>query len=198
MVEFNELVGDILSESNNCPEMILERNLRNASIEFLQESELWQERLTIPTIEGQEAYDLTVGQDRVIVKLTYCSVNGEELLQTVPQRRFGTDGLPLYYFLRDNKVYLRPFKVLRGDIQLEVVFKPNRYAEGIPEAIADEWFETIQQGALARTLAMAGTPWYDPDRAMFYSRQFMAGMNAARLVGTRQNHSRIMTTRFSW
>lgn len=198
MVEFSELVPDILSESGNCPEMILERHLRNASIDFLQESELWQERVTIPTVEGQGEYNLTVTPEQAIVKLTFCSVNGQELLQTVPHRRFALDGMPKHYFLRDNKLHLRPFKVLRGDIEAEIILKPNRKATGIPEAIADEWFEVIQHGALAKTLSMPGTPWYDPDRAMMYSQQYTLGLNSARLVGTRQNHSRIMTTRFSW
>jgi hypothetical protein len=198
MVEFNELVPDILTESGNCPEMILERNLRNASIDFLQETELWQSRVTFPSIEGQGEYPISVDGQQAVVKLTYCAINGHELLQTVPHRRFALDGMPKHYFLRDNKVHLRPFKVLRGDIELEVIFKPNRNATGIPEHIADEWFETIQQGALAKTLAMSGTPWYDPDRAIMYSQQYAIGLNAARLVGTRQNHSRIMNTRFSW
>ncbi len=198
MVEFSELVPDILTESGNCPEMILERHLRNASIDFLQESELWQERVTIPTVEGQGEYDLTVNPEQAIVKLTFCSVNGQELLQTVPHRRFALDGMPKHYFLRDNKLHLRPFKVLRGNIEAEIILKPNRKATGIPEAIADEWFEVIQHGALAKTLSMPGTPWYNPTQAMVYSQQYMLGLNSARLVGTRQNHSRIMTTRFSW
>lgn len=198
MVRFDELIPDILTESGNCPEMILERNMRNASIEFLQESELWQDRRTFPTVGGLGEYPLITGGDEAIVKLTYCSVNGRELLQSVPHRRFALDGEPKHYFLRDNQLHLRPYKVLRGDIEVEAILKPNRNATGIPEAIADEWFEAIQHGTLARTLAMAGTPWYDPVRATGYSQQFMSALNAARLVGTRQNHSRIMTTRFSW
>jgi hypothetical protein len=198
MVGYNELVLDILTESNNCPEMILERNLRNTSISFLQDSELWQERIVIPTVEDQGEYPLTQSDDRTIVKLTLCSVGGRELLQAVPQRRFDGKGSPDYYFLRDNAVHLRPFDRLKGDITLEVVYKPNRNSVGIPQIIADEWFETLQQGALARTLAMAGTPWYNPQRAMMYAQQYDLGLQEAIRVGKRMNHSRISVTRFHW
>lgn len=198
MVSFDELTADILTESGGCPEMILERNLRNAAIHFLTESELWQARVTIPSVAEQSAYALATTADQSIVKLTYCSVNGAELLQAVPQRHFPEYGKPKYYFLRDNQIHILPEKYIEGDIIVELVYKPNRLATGIPDQIADEWFEVIQQGALARTLAMPGTPWYDVGRAQLYGQQYANGLYDARLVGTRQNHSRIMTTRFSW
>jgi hypothetical protein len=199
MTSYSELVGEILTESNGAPEVILERMLRNAAIDFFNDTELWQSRLTIPSVEGQAEYALTVNPGQTILKLTYCAFGGKELLQSIPHRQFAEHGRPAYYFLRDDMLHLRPKTVVAGkDIEVEVIYRPNRVSAAIPTAISDKWFEVIQHGALAKVLMMAATPWYDPQRAQVYASQFERGKWEAMREGKRLNHSRISTTRFSW
>ena len=198
MALFSELTTDILTESNGCPEMILERHIRNASIDFFTESELWQDQVIIPSQEGVGEYDIPRQFDIQVLKLIYCEVDGRVLIQTVPQRTFAPKGRPEHYFLRNSQLHLRPYDRVKGDIRLEVVYRPTRSSVEIPDEYADSWFETIQYGALARTLSMPGQPWYDPRRAAAYSEQYLNGLDEARREGTHQNHSRIKTTRFSW
>jgi hypothetical protein len=198
MIYFSELTSEMLSESGGCPEMILERQLRNISIDFLTQTELWQDRRVIPTVNGVGDYALNASDDESILKLTYCAVNDKELLQSVPQRTFPAHGTPHWYFLRDNSLNLRPFDQLKGDIEVEVVLIPNFRAVGIPEEVGARYAEALQKGALAKTLLMPGTPWYDPKAASIYMDLYSRATYEARRAGTRANHSRIRTTRFSW
>jgi hypothetical protein len=198
MITFAEIAETMLSESGGCPEMILERQLRNTAIEFLAETEIWQDRRTIPTVPAVGEYLLTVSSDERIHKLTYCSVDDKELLQTVPHRTFPKDGLSQWYFLRDDTLHIRPFELIKGDIEVEIILTINRLAEGIPDSVGDRWMEALQKGALARTLSMATTPWYDPRSAQLYFTQYGIMTQNARREGTRATHSRIRTTRFSW
>lgn len=200
MTLFEDLVGDILTESGGAPEMIIERMLRNASMDFFDETWLWQDRLSLTSTEGLDSYQLATIEGTSIVRLAYCSYDGRELLQTVPQRQFGKHGAPVWYFLRDDALNLRPASHIRGgkDIEVELVYKPTRSATGIPTSIADKWFEVIQHGALAKILSMPTTPWYDPQRAGLYMQQYMEGLIKATREGKRLNHSRVMTTRFNW
>jgi hypothetical protein len=198
MVLFGEMTSEMLSESGGCPDMILERNLRNTAIEFLKRTELWQDRRTINTLNGIGAYPLTVSDDESIYKLTYCSVNGRELLQSVPHRDFPAYGLPAWYFLRDDSLNLRPFDQLKGAIEVEVILIPNFMSVGVPDVIASRHAEALQKGALARTLLMPTTPWYDPKAAGVYQAMYDQFTAEARQEGIRSTHSRIRTTRFSW
>jgi hypothetical protein len=199
MTSYSELVAEILTESNGAPEIIIERVLRNTAIDFLNDTELWQARVSFPSVESQAEYSLTVDPGQTILKLTYCAFDGKELLQTVPHRQFGEHGRPEFYFLRDDKVHLRPNTVPDGkNIEVEVIYRPNRVSVAIPTAIADKWFEVIQYGALSRLLMMAATPWYNPQRAQLYTLQYEDGKLEAIREGKRLNHSRIVTTRFSW
>lgn len=198
MVPFTELAETMLSESGGCPEMILERQLRNTAIEFLAETEIWQDRRIIATEPKVGDYTLTVSSDETIHKLTYCAVDGKELLQTVPQRTFMQHGISQWYFLRDDILHIRPFELIKGDIEVELILTINRLADGIPDHVANRWTEALQKGALARTLSMATTPWYDPRSAQVYFAQYGEMAARARREGTRSTHSRIRTTRFSW
>lgn len=198
MFMYSELALTMLSESGGCPEMILERQLRNTAIEFLAETEIWQDRRVIPAVSGAGDYPLTVSSDEAIHKLTYCSVNGKELVQTVPHRTFPLYGEPSSYFLRDGTLSIRPFSLLQGDIEVELILTVNRFSEGVPDVAADRWSEAIQKGALARVFSMAATPWYDPQAAQIYGAQYAALVQRAQQEGRRLNHSRIRTTRFSW
>lgn len=198
MVTYSELAETMLSESGGCPEMVLERQLRNTAIEFLAETEIWQDRRVFPTQSGVGEYLLTVDSDETIHKLTYCAVNGKELLQTVPHRTFPQYGTPEWYFLRDDKLHIRPFEVLKGDIEVELILTVNRQSTGVPDFVANRWSEALQKGALARTLSMATTPWFDPRAAQTYFALYGDLTARARREGTRSNHSRIRTTRFSW
>lgn len=199
MIYYEDFVAEILTESNGAPEIILERMLRNTAIDFLNETELWQERLQFVSAKDVFQIPLTTGFGYSILKLTYCSFDGKELLQVVPHKQFSDKGSPLYYFLRDDILHLRP-KTIRADkpIEVEVIYRPNRESEGIPDSIGNKWFECIQHGALARTLMMAGTPWYDPQRAQIYASQYDTAKWEAMREGKRMNHSRIITTRFNW
>lgn len=200
MIPYSDLVDEILTESVGAPDMIIERMLRNASIAFFDETELWQERLQFIADANQSEYALTSGYGQSILKLSYCSYDGNELLQTVPHRQFERTGRPQWYFLREDKLQLRPAShIVEGKvIEVEVIFKPNRESTEIPAVYANKWFEVIQHGALARILSMPATPWYDPARASAYAQQYQYGIEEAIREGKRMNHSRIMTTRFNW
>lgn len=198
MIPFSELTSEMLSESGGCPEMILERQLRNIAIDFLTHTELWQDRRTIPAIAGVGAYNLLVGDDETILKLTYCAAGGRELLQSVPHRTFPEHGMPAWYFLRDNDLAIRPFDQLKGDIEVEVILTTNRNSLGVPDVVGVQYAEALQKGALAKTLLMPNTPWYDPTAAATYTALYVQARDEARRVGIRANHSRIRTTRFSW
>lgn len=197
-VLFADLVGDMYSESGGCPEPTLERQLRDISIDFLTHSELWQDRRIIQTVTGQDDYFLPTGPDQAILKLTYCSVDGKELLQSVPHRDFPQHGAPHWYFLRDDTLYLRPYERLKGSIEVEMVLTTTRESIGIPSKVANTYGPGLQAGALARVLMMASTPWYNPKAAADYSAMYHAAKMSARREGTRANHSRIRKTRFSW
>ncbi len=198
MITFAELTETMLSESGGCPEMVLERQLRNTAIEFLAETEIWQDRRVISSIPQVGEYALTVSSDESIHKLTYCAVDGTELLQTVPHRTFAKYGVPQWYFLRDDTLHVHPFELIKGDIEVELILTCNRLSEGIPDSVGNRWGEALQKGALARTLSMATTPWYDPRTAQLYFSQYGEMAARARREGTRGTHSRIRTTRFSW
>lgn len=198
MILFGELVSEMLSESGGCPEMILERQLRNTSIDFLTHTELWQDRRVITSVAGKGDYNLTSGDDETILKLTYCAANGMELLQSVPHRTFPEHGMPQWYFRRDNALSIRPFEQLKGDIEVEVILTTNLRSIGVPEVVGVQYAEALQKGALARTLLMPGTPWYDPKAASTYMAFYDNARYEGRRAGTRANHSRIRTTRFSW
>ena len=198
MVEYDDLVSEILSESGACPDSVLERNLRNSAIDFFEHTDLWRTRITLDVEADTAVVSLPIEQGQSVSKITFCTFDGRELIQTVPHRVFAGGHLPTHYFHQTGGLNLQPVPKAEGQIHIEYVLKPNRKSTGLPEVFVNDWFEVLQHGALARTLSMAGMPWYDIRRADGYYQQYELGREKARRHGMHENHSRIRHTRFSW
>lgn len=196
MVQFDKLVQGILSEAGGCPDMVLERNVRNSAIEFLTETELWKTSFTAQVGEDFSVdvrSSLPAGTSFLRVD-SVVTVAGRRL-EPVSKQKFERANNALYFAEHDGVLYFH--RNVGSQVQIDLVVRPNFDSESIPEHIALDHFEAIGWGALYRSLSMVHSPWYDMNRAMAYREQFSQAMtDAKRAAGPGRN--RTLTTRFSW
>ena len=99
-----------------------------------------------------------------------------------------------YSILRDENEeryifwHSKPNKTKVNAMHIRSILLPKESEMKMPEWILQDWAETIAYGAQSRCKLQVGKGWYDPHGAAESNRQFLSGMNQARILA-RKNYT---------
>lgn len=193
MMDLDELLPEVLTHAQKCPEPLAIRMLRDAARDFCQQSRIWRDTDTIP-VTSPEFEGVCTIQDAAIVMIEAAHMD-ETALEPITarqldeiRRNWATDTSTLSnarYItqLRPDTITLYPQQV--GTITARLILKPSRTAWQIPDFLIDGYGSEIASGALGSILLVPGTEYVNPQLGAYHASRFeeakrIAGRTAAR------------------
>lgn len=177
---------------SGCPAGVMVQAIRNAAIEFCENTRLWKLRATGTDILKDEArYAYDTPSNAKVIEAVYVAINNSQLVKTCreeldeccPEWRETVDSRPKEYFM-DTANTIRlvgiPSEDILGSLDVDVAVKPSRSAVDGPDFLFENWVEVIAHGALARLHAMAGNIWADPSLVKYHRKKFRHGISKAK------------------
>jgi hypothetical protein len=171
-----------------CPDPLLERALCDAAIEFCELTQAFVERARFTTRIGKASYEVVseAGVPGMVLGVTLAGrVLPPAYLDALTNARGEAwqddSGAPTHYladFEDQVRVYPAPDKVESGHLTLAV--RPSRKDTSWDDRLYERYGEIVADGALARLLAQAATPWAQPKLAQLRRQDFMRGVNKVR------------------
>ena len=202
MARYSDLIPDVRSEAPEAPSSVIESHARRAVIEFCRRSRFWRERLEIPLVEDERAYDLRIrpeGRCDQIMRARYVTdksrrplghkQHGDIIVTDRPDR----PGEPEYFSLdpAGQSIHLFPtpggmsFKPADNPrIELRVVAVPTRRSRQFPDKLFEQWYEGLIAGTLASLLNVPSKPWTHAELAAARNHQFNQVITTARQAAT--------------
>ena len=180
-MKFIDAIDKFMHLVPGCPEAEAVDALRDAVIQFCEDSESWiywvdkpSNALTFPTDTAAQQLPLTlvdayIGQDQLdVIDLNETQVppTGRTVLYWDPERVY-------------DSIQLVPAPTAPVTVRLLLSWKPTPWATDFPDHL---WFsraEALKAGALTRLMAVAGTAYANPANAELHGRVFTAAINAA-------------------
>lgn len=209
MAKWSEWFPDMLAHLPGCPTLSVERELRNAAIQFFEESRAWSAVMDpIRVAAGEADVELESDEPRQIdlVRLETAWCDGRKLdVRSVDEMDASTrenwterDGVPHSLIqLVSGVMFLYPTPSEAVIVTLRATLRPAATATEIPDTMM-KYRETIRQGAMARLLAYPGQPWTAPDMAMVNAAAFRAGIDKANVDASRAFGRARIASRINW
>ena len=161
------------SEVPTASRALVLQQIRNAAIEFFEQSMAWQEVIgPLRVVKGRRLYELTPEScDAVIHKLLLLKRRGTEQDsgEGVEQR---TD-IDFVMKSRDTiELCVEPPDSVSKALRATVALRPAREATTLPDEQFDVWYEAIAAGAKYRLMRMGNVAWRDRELAKEYQLEF--------------------------
>ena len=172
-MKFNDFCQFIRPEVQGCPDFLIERAVRDASIDFCKRTDMYMPEPELVTIiKGVNEYSLSLPSGTELNHIIDIYDNKRRLKPVayteLLQRQGDEDeqGTPQYYAQRDNlEFYLAPFPNKADSYRVLYSVKPTSSAQSIPDTIGKEHRETLCHGALYRLQMQSGQSWFNPAAA---------------------------------
>jgi len=205
VIEYERYIPDVLSEVDNCPEIVVVEKIRDAVIDLCQATTVWRTELlpfvvSINVAEYPLIFD--TGQQLSMVNyVTLIDANGNQLdlvdtsedhldAQYRLQGWRTMTGAPAFFYM-SNPETLRLVKIPEAayTAYVGVVLKPTPDSYEAPDFIYNQYHDKVAQGAISKLLDMKGRPWYDPNKALLEKQKFYDSIQTIRNAATR-SHTR--------
>ncbi|MBU9386638.1 phage adaptor protein [Burkholderia multivorans] len=204
MTDLDEFLTKVLPFAPGCPEPTAFEHIRNAAIEFCEETRLWRFEDTFDL--GDDPNVVCVPQGAVIHELERCDFNGQKLDPRsldwlddhCPAWRSDTNmltGSPKWFTqICPDTVRVVPMPIERGRLRVWLRLKPSEDADQLPDFIAAQHRTVIACGALAAILMLPGQTFSDPNRAAYFQAKFDQALGRkSKLQATGQQRAPIRT-----
>jgi hypothetical protein len=197
-VEYSAFLPDVLPYVRDVPEFVAINAIRNACIEFCEESTWWRTTLgDITLVAGQSEYDLDVEVGCAVAAIMSAhigrvkiqTVYEEFLVETIgPDWRTRTG--PVQYLVHDGdfdtiRLAFVPDVVPEDPLQLHVAIRPIKTSTRVPKELYERWGEIIGFGARARLHDTPGQPYSNEEAAAKFRRWFESGYGDAKIQANR-------------
>jgi hypothetical protein len=196
-VSYSQFLPEVLPYLPACSEPAAFSQIRNAAIEFADRTDILR-YAPDPQVMEQDVgeYDIEVPANHDLARVLTVWAAGIELQAASEDSlaaRFGTDwrtatGGARYYVLT-NSYALRlcplPTETVQEGLNMVLSLRPKRTSTVCDDILWERYGEPIAAGARFRLALMKGQPFYDPQAALLYRTQFMAGVGTARVERNR-------------
>lgn len=186
---YEDFFPDVIPFAPDCPDSLIERNIRAAVIEFCEKTGIYQAELEpLTTVANIYEYDLESPSGTVVHKLMTTVHQGNaleplspELLdQRIPKwRDVSSSGTPEYVVKQGQAlVWLvpTPSATVVSSTIIRAQLKPTATSAGCDSDIMAEYRDTLINGAVFRLLRTPGQPWTDFTGAQIYGSLFSEGV----------------------
>ncbi|MGX0136349.1 phage adaptor protein [Cupriavidus metallidurans] len=202
MTDLEAFLPKVLPLCPGCPEPVAFEHIRNAAIEFCEETKLW--RFDDAFELGDEPNLVCAPQGSVIHQLERVDFNGRKLDPASigwlddysPDWRSDTNmltGEPKYFTqIEPDTIRVVPYKA--GTVKVWLRLKPSEEADQLPDFIASQHRNLIGWGAVAGILMLPNQTFTDPNRATYYQAKFDQALGRkSKLQSTGQQRAPIRT-----
>lgn len=212
-IQYSDYLPSILVDVPGCPDVAVERDVRNAAIDFCRRSLAWRKQLApIAVVALTNTYALvgSIAGSRVIKvhDAILTSANGDvtSLLSKTPQAldaadprwRTAQSNVNTGWFTQDepDSIILAGMPQYDGTLTVLAAFAPTLVSTGFDGWIGEQYFEAIIHGAKARILAAPQKPWSNPQLAIWHEAKFDLAISEARIEAANayQSDAPIRTT----
>jgi hypothetical protein len=185
-VAYDLFLPEVMQFVKDVPEVVAFNAIRNACVEFCQETRYIQQHLDpMAGVATIGTYDLEANEGTYkIADIVECWYGDqflvpksiEQLTQIYRTTNWNTlDGNPYYYYRPSSQeIRLVPYpKVTEANkIRVLAALKPSRASTTIREEIFERFLEDIAYGARARLYNTPNQPYYDLKTSMEYLKRF--------------------------
>lgn len=195
LVEFTDLLPEVLAVLPSAPDPVIVRAIRNAARELCEDTRCYRHQIENETVLASQAeFEFFLPDDTVLVAPMEITVDGYPVLPTSvqmlneddPEWRTQTATHPTHYIRSaDDLDTIRFYPIpdttyttvgLRG----QVAIKPSRSATSVSDVFLDRYETVLVDGALGRLFMQEGAPWYNPNQAGYHAASFESGKDRAR------------------
>lgn len=193
-VSYELFLPEVMPYVHDVPEVVAVQAIRNACIEFCQETHYLQENLD--PITGQKnvgLYDLCANETGYKVVEVMQAYYGDQLLIPKSQEELNNiyrtsnweelSGNPYYYFRTragEMRLVTKPTITEANKLKIKAAVAPSRASTTVDDELFERFLEYIAFGARARLYNTPNQPYYDPKTAMEYTKRFNDAMAETR------------------
>jgi len=185
-VTYDNFLVEVMPYVRDVPEIVAIQAIRNACIQFCQETRYIQDNLdSMSGISGISKYDLEPNDGTYkiadVVEVWYgdsflVPKSIEQLTQIYRSTNWNTLGGNPYYYFRPSsqEIQLVPYPQVTeaGKIRIRAALTPSRASTGVKEEIYERFLEDIAYGARARLYNTPNQPYYDLKTSLEYLKRF--------------------------
>lgn len=185
-VSYEVFLPDVMPFVHDVPEIVAVQAIRNACIEFCEETHYLQDSLDpINGVINQALYDLDANDNNYKVVEIMQAYYGDQLLIPKSQEQLNQiyrtsnwsnlSGNPYYYYrTRASEICLvtKPIISEANKLLVKAAVAPARSSSTVDAELFERFLETISHGARARLYNTPNQPYYDPKTAMEYTKRF--------------------------
>lgn len=186
-----DFLPEVMPSVAGCPVPLIINAVRNAAIEFLKDTGLSEQAVSIPLTAGLASYVIpvaagTVAQSfvRGVVDGAYSvtATNPVSLHDNNADWRNEAGNVPNRAFIEGGLLTVTPIPSAEG-ATLSAVFTtaPARAAIEVDDFLLEDWIEGIASGALSRLMALPGYPWANPELVAYHKGKFETAKSEARV-----------------
>lgn len=202
MTSYDSFLPWVLTNVPGVPEVAAIQGLRDASIQFCEQTLIHQvDHDPVTVIANTVDYDLeTPVSGTRVHKIMRAWFQGSELRPEAPDQvnspsiynqNIGgvtTNKTKPQTFIQKDwatfSVFPIPDQTYPNSVTLRIALAPLRSATSCEDFLYQNWGEAIAHGASARLLAMPGKSWSNPNAAAYHQTQYQIGINQARQQAT--------------
>jgi hypothetical protein len=195
-INWEDFLKEVMPDVMGCPIRVAENAIRNAAIDFCNESRAWRDDCAdVPTVQGTAEYTLVPPTDGEVVAVYYAKFSDSNIpLSTIPEQHIKRG--------RQNPIQQKPkwfHAPTPGVIELfwtpdeihtlsvKAILKPTKSSTNGPDFLYNDWLEVIAHGAKARLVMMSGREWFMPKMYTYYKKEFIKGWTDARIRDSKSN-----------
>jgi len=193
-VSYEVFLPEVMPYVHDVPEIVAVQAIRNACIEFCEETHYLQENLDpITGIKDIGLYDLDANDSNYKVVEIMQAYYGDQLMIPKSQEQLNQiyrtsnwetlSGNPYYYFrTRAGEIRLvtKPTVTEANKLNVKAAIAPKRASTTVDEEMFERFLEYISYGARARLYNTPNQPYYDPKTDMEYTKRFYDATNEVR------------------
>tara|TARA_R110000868_G_scaffold290029_5_gene550295 strand:+ start:304 stop:954 length:651 start_codon:yes stop_codon:yes gene_type:complete len=185
-VTYDNFLVEVMPYVRDVPEVVAIQAIRNACIQFCQETRYIQDNLDpMAGVSNISKYELTPNDGTYkiadIVEMWYgdsflVPKSIEQLTQIYRSTNWNTLGGNPYYYFRPSsqEIQLVPYPQVTEakKIRIRAALTPSRVSTGVREEIYERFLEDIAYGARARLYNTPNQPYYDLKTSLVYLKRF--------------------------
>lgn len=192
-VSYEEFFKEVIPFVRDVPEFVALNAIRNACIEFCEETLFWRQVLDpLDIVVGQADYDLEVEANTEVAMIVSASLGSlvlgvksdEELVALLGAKWRDNEGAIQYITQEDFatvRLCMTPDTATTEQLRLTVALRPLRSSTRIDRAIYERYAEIIGWGARARLHDTPQQSYSDEQAAAKFRKWFESGYGKAKI-----------------
>ena len=160
----NRFITTVLRDVPGCPNALIKEEVLSSAIEFCEKSGIYKAKLTESVLKDAESLTITVPANTALVEFNKIVVD------EVTTYEIDNDGTTIDF---DGKA------ATDYTMAVYVSLKPLRSVTALPDALYNDWYQTIAAGAKAKLMVMPEKPWTNPKFAGLHAQVFESGAKSA-------------------